>query len=374
MDRPGVPRKARTALTVPAVAILLLSCLPFQALEAQDLSYTTVTRAEFGGPMGMMMQMMPEAGKETRQTVHIKGSLMRTDEEDTSSIVDMAQGSYTFLQHPDRTYYTFTLADFQSQMSEAQERMAQENPSPSAAPVEEGSFEIKLSTDRTGRTRDFQGYGTEQVLMTMEVVPVTEEAREMAAAAGTTVFFTEMWISQDFPGAQAYREAQEGMAEEFMEAGGGMGTAMAQVMAGRPDLKEAMEENLKVMGEMQGVPVRTVVHMVMVPPGMTFDGEAVLAKADEPLSSGMGQAAAGAAGEAATDAVRGALSRRMGGLLGRRNQEEEEKPEEVAPEQTITLRTVTSISDIQTGSLPEDLFQPPAEYQERQPERMGGGD
>ena len=374
MDRPGVPRKARTALTVPAVAILLLSCLPFQALEAQDLSYTTVTRAEFGGPMGMMMQMMPEAGKETRQTVHIKGSLMRTDEEDTSSIVDMAQGSYTFLQHPDRTYYTFTLADFQSQMSEAQERMAQENPSPSAAPVEEGSFEIKLSTDRTGRTRDFQGYTAEQVLMTMEVVPVTEEAREMAAAAGTTVFFTEMWISQDFPGAQAYREAQEGMAEEFMEAGGGMGTAMAQVMAGRPDLKEAMEENLKVMGEMQGVPVRTVVHMVMVPPGMTFDGEAVLAKADEPLSSGMGQAAAGAAGEAATDAVRGALSRRMGGLLGRRNQEEEEKPEEVAPEQTITLRTVTSISDIQTGSLPEDLFQPPAEYQERQPERMGGGD
>lgn len=374
MDRPGVPRKARTALAVPAVAILLLTCLPFQALEAQDLSYTTVTRAEFGGPMGMMMQMMPEAGKETRQTVHIKGSLMRTDEEDTSSIVDMAQGSYTFLQHPDRTYYTFTLADFQSQMSEAQERMAQENPTPSAAPVEEGSFEIKLSTDRTGRTRDFQGYTAEQVLMTMEVVPVTEEAREMAAAAGTTVFFTEMWISQDFPGAQAYREAQEGMAEEFMEAGGGMGTAMAQVMAGRPDLKEAMEENLKVMGEMQGVPVRTVVHMVMVPPGMTFDGEAVLAKADEPLSSGMGQAAAGAAGEAATDAVRGALSRRMGGLLGRRNQEEEEKPEEVAPEQTITLRTVTSISDIQTGSLPEDLFQPPAEYQERQPEWMGGGD
>ena len=154
MDRPGVPRKARTALAVPAVAILLLTCFPFQALEAQDLSYTTVTRAEFGGPMGMMMQMMPEAGKETRQTVHIKGSLMRTDEEDTSSIVDMAQGSYTFLQHPDRTYYTFTLADFQSQMSEAQERMAQENPTPSAAPVEEGSFEIKLYTDRTGRTRE----------------------------------------------------------------------------------------------------------------------------------------------------------------------------------------------------------------------------
>ena len=64
----------------------------------------------------------------------------------------------------------------------------------------------------------------------------------------------------------------------------------------------------------------------------------------------------------------------MGGILGRRNREEEEPEAPAGPTtQTITMRSVSTIEEIETGSLSDDLFRPPPEYTERQPEWMRGG-
>ena len=78
--------------------------------------------------------------------------------------------------------------------------------------------------------------------------------------------------------------------------------------------------------------------------------------------------------DAAKEAAGGAMGRRLGGLFGRRNKEEE-KPEAPAgpTAQSITMRTISTIGEIETGSLPDDLFQPPPDYTERQPDWVKGG-
>jgi hypothetical protein len=362
----------RVTRGLAAMVLLTLTLTPGRALQAQDLSYTTVTKVEFGGAMGMMMQMVPDTQQDMSQTVYIKGNLMRTDDDDTSTITDMAEGRFTHLDHGSRTWYSVTLAQMQEQMEQAREQMAQSPEYPGAAmpPTEEGSFEIRMSTDRTGRKRDFDGYSAEQVLITMEMVPTSPEAVEAADTTGKMVLFTELWISNDFPGAEAYQAAQERMGEAFMEGGGaGMAGAMSQAMMGNPDMKKAMEQNREEMKNVEGVAVRTVTQFVSVPAGMEFDPDAVLTAEDQPLPTSEMPSVADAAKEAAG----GALGRRLGGLLGRRNQEREEPETPTGPTtQSITMRSISTIQEINTGSLPDDLFQPPPDYTERQPDWMKG--
>jgi len=363
---------ARRVSPLMALTALLALTLP-PAIQAQSLSYTTVGKVEFGGTMGMMMRMVPDAQADQRQTIHIKGTRMRMDNGDTSTITDMTDGRYTMLDHEAKTFYSVTAEDMQAQMEQAQEQMAAygEDPMAEAGPTEEGSYELKISTDRAGRARDFDGYSAEQVLMTMELVPKSPEAVEAAAMTGRTVFFTELWISTDFPGATEYREAQEKMGEAFLESGGGgMAELMSQALAGNPNMKDALETNWAEMKDMEGVPVRTVTHMVSVPAGMEFDPDAVLAAADQPLEAGEMPSAQ----DAAMEAAKGAMGRRLGGLLGRGKKEEKEPEAPTGPAvQTITMRSVSTIEEIRTDALPDDLFQPPANYTERRPEWMKGG-
>jgi hypothetical protein len=98
---------------------------------------------------------------------------------------------------------------------------------------------------------------------------------------------------------------------------------------------------------------------------MDFDADAVLAAEGQPLEAGDMPSGMDAAMEA---------MRRMGGMPGRRNREEAEPEAPAGPTtQTITMRSVSSIEEIKTEPLPDDLFQPPPEYTERQPDWMRGG-
>jgi hypothetical protein len=119
--------------------------------------------------------------------------------------------------------------------------------------------------------------------------------------------------------------------------------------------------------------VKTVVNFVMVPPEQSLDREQVLAMADQPLSAGMGEVMADAAKEEAADAARGALRGLSRGLLGRGDDEKEEEETAPALVQSILMRMTSSVEEIQTDPLSDDLFQPPAGYTEIAPPWQGMG-
>jgi hypothetical protein len=119
--------------------------------------------------------------------------------------------------------------------------------------------------------------------------------------------------------------------------------------------------------------VKTVSSFVLVPAGMELDWEAVLAAADEPLGSGMGELMGQAAGRGAEAAARDAMSRISGGILGRRGQQEEPGGQPTPGTQSIVMRITSSVEGVQTGPVADDLRRPPSGYEERVPEWMRGG-
>lgn len=310
---------------------------------AQGVTYVTVSKVEMAGAMGMVARMAPGALDETRVTTFMQGLFLRSDEGTaTSTIMDLAEGRYTFLDHEERTYHTLTLAEMMGQAQGAMGGVA-------GGGSESGSPELKV--ERTGRTQRFDGFTAEQVLLLMEPAE-GQGAGPGAESAVATAFLTEVWISRDFPGHEAFRRAQEAAATGTMGAGGGFAVDPAM-----------MEASMRVAEEMKGldgVPVRTVTSFVMVPPGAAFDKDAVLAAADQPLES---PSLAGMAAGGARDAARQAL----GGVMGRRRQQEQ--PQEAAgpATQSITMRVTQTVQDVRVGDVPAERFQVPAGYREAPP-------
>jgi len=290
-------------------------------------------------------------GDAVEQTTYMKGSLVRTDDGTTSSIMDWASGDIVQMDHTARTYTRFNFKEMASAMADAMGEAAGEaSMEPTAeTPEPEPQFEFKMSTDHTGRTETVGGYEADQVLLTIEIVPV-EGSQE--GPEGTMAVVSELWLSTDFPEYQRMKELQTEVAGQFSESlsdGGGAGLQGLQGID--PRMGEAWAKNLEAMQELEGSPLRTTMHFVMVPSDQELDREAVLAADEE----GLGSAAAGAAAEE----VSSALSR-----LGRFGRKQEE-PEEAAPAQMSLMRATTEITNVTTTSLDDALFLVPDGYTER---------
>ena len=369
-------RMLRT-INLSVLSLFMMGFLALETAQAQGVSYTTISRGEFGGSLGTIMSMVPGAQDESRETVHVQGSLMRTDSDETSTIVNAGEGRFILLQHEPKTFFSYTMEEMMAAMSA---RMGQVEADEAQMEAEEGaeeaqpSFEVKVSTERTGRTMDVGGYAADQFLMIVEMIPTDHETQETATESGRIVILTEMWMSRDVPGWEALQEAQAEMAEQAVGAAGmdAFAQGLQQAFASDPRMEQAFRENAEAMKEMEGMAVKTVTSFVSVAAGKEFDADQVLAMVDQPLSTGMGEVAAGAAKEGAKEAARGAVRGLTRGLFGRKKEEpKEEAPPE--PAQTIIMRTTSLVQDIRTGPLPDDLFQPPADYQETDPPWKGAG-
>jgi hypothetical protein len=363
-----------TSLTLCAVMTFgLAPTLETSAAAGQDLTYTTVTRAEFAGALGTLMRLVPGAQDPSREVVYMKGALMRIDEEKTSTIMDLAEGRFTHLDHEQKAFYTFSTAELQAEMAAAVEDLEREQPEDVPAGEDpEVTFDVRLSTERTGRRMSFDGYSAEQVLMVVEVVPRSTDPAAAQEEAGSMVLFNELWLSSDFPGLAAIQEAQAKAAQEMMEdIQAGVAGALQQAFASDPRMQEAFERSAQEMEELDGLAVRTISSFVLLAPGVELDRDVILASADQPLSSGAGDVMAGAAAAGAREAARGAVRGLTRGILGRRQEEPEPEQPEAGPAQTIVMRTTSVVEEVGTSALSPDLFKPPTDYTERKPDWAG---
>jgi hypothetical protein len=366
-------RVTRSLILCAVMTFGLAPTLETSDAAGQDLAYTTLTRAEFAGALGSLMRVVPGAQDPMRQTTYMKGPLMRTDEGETSTIMDLAEGRFTHLDHERKAFYTFTMAELQAEMAAAMEEIEQEQPEDVPAGDDpEVTFDVRLSTERTGRRMSFDGYSAEQVLMVVEVVPRPTDPGAAQEEAGSMVLFNELWLSSDFPGLAAIQEAQAKVAQETLEEiQAGIAGALQQAFASDPRMQEAFERSAQEMEELDGLAVRTISSFVLLAPGVELDRDVILASADQPLSSGAGDVMAGAAAAGAREAARGAMRGLTRGVLGRRQEEPAPEQPEAGPAQTIVMRTTSLVEEVGTAELSPDLFKPPADYTERKPDWEG---
>ncbi len=365
-------RRGFRLLTLGACAAILT--MP-DAVVAQEVQYTTKSKVEFGGALGRMMKIFGGSNTTTEVT-SIKGLKLRTDDADeTSTILDVANQQYTFVDHESKTFYRTSLAE----MMAAGERMAQamadsmeaaqarEDDDPEEPKVE---YEVHFSTDRTGRTKDFLGYTAEQAFLTLEITAKEvdraegdqDDEEEEYDRGGTLVVLTELWLSTAFPAWQATQEQQEAW-RQASEGYAPSTQGMQQAFAFDPRIKEGMERLAEEMQGLEGTTVRSVTHIVTVPYGMKLDRAIVLRDADRSLGDDMGDAA----GNAAKESAKGAIGGITGGLFGKKKKEEPKRPE---PKQATVVRVTSDITDVNRGPLADSLFTPPTEYTERTPEWM----
>lgn len=384
MDSLALLRRLRAPSSRPASsALALLAALALggpSAIEAQDIRYKQVTHTEFAGLMGSAMRMSGEdMGPDT--TVNwIKGLKRRVDQADgrASEILDLGSMEMTSWHHVDSTYYVMS---FQQFMQSADSALAETGVDMSDEEREQmNAFEPSLEVDRTGETRTINGWEAERVLMTVRLEASTagtsEEEMErdpMAAMMGQSgmVMLSELWISDDVPG---FREMQEALGDEAQDFATGSG-GMESLAAGYPQMAALTEQLQEEMEGLGGATVRSTVYTLMVPADAPLNRDSILEMSDEPLPQGpdlselMAQAMGNAGEDAAMDAISSALGG-LGGLLGGRDEDdEEEEPQAVVMGvggPTVLSRIVTEIIDVEEVSLSESDFLPPQGYRERE--------
>lgn len=378
----------RTCIT--AAALALLPVLPAPAL-GQDLTLEYQTRMEFGGAMGQMMRMMPGMGDlsaPSRTLTRISGLRLRTDDGESSSlIVDAEAGRFIQVDHEERTYIVMTPESMRQMAEETRARMEAAMDSiqatqPGARERDAGepemTVEARVETERTGRRESVAGLDAEEWYLTVSADFQVQEEGANPMFVGSTVAFSDLWLSSSVPGGEEQERIWRAFGEEMMEAWD-LDEGMTPVFAVNPQLQVMIEQNRQAMEEMQGTAVRTISLMVLVPPGATFDKERAVADLTGELSRSMGEVAGAAAGAAARDAAasaaRGALGRIGGGLLGRRNREEPPPAEEAppAPSQSTLLRNVEELVRVDRGAIDASVFGIPEGYREiTMAELMGG--
>jgi len=364
-----------------AAALILSSFLPSR-VQPQDLRYSMVTRSELGGAAGRILGVVPGGTEPVQETTFIKGNRIRKDDgSESSNIMDWDSGILTILDHQDRSYVQLSMEEMAQAAEEVVRSMEEEGGSSGlkdamvdgsregAEEVEDAhsdagggqtAVDITVSSDRTGVTRDFSGYSAEQVLVTLEILGEhTPGDYGEEEQSGGLAIITELWLSQDFP---EYRMMQEmnGEALDRMrerETGQGILGSLEALTTYDPRLEIAFEKNQETVDAMDGVALRTAVHVVTLPGRTPVDRNKVLADQDRSLSDDAAEAAA----SGAKDAARSAASR-IGGRLFGRGKKEEASPKPEEPQQSVILRIISEVSDVETLDLEPALFDPPPDY------------
>lgn len=344
--------KMAVALVVPAV----LSAAP---LSAQDVRYETVTKLEMPGAAGVAMRMAARLGggsSETVETTSIKGRKMRTDAENTSTIVDLDQQRFVWLDHDAKTYTTYTFDELLQKSQEAAAAAQRDAQQASGTDDARARLDFRFSVEPGNDRQRIAGYDADRFFLTMEAEGAyAPEGQAETQEAGMLVVLVDMLTSTDMPAFRAKSAFDDASAQQYAEAGAAMTQAMAAMFAEDPSMQVAFEQSVSEARKIEGMPVRTVTTFVSVAPGQRFDR----ARVTEPAAESRGPSVAEAAGRAAMG--------RLGGMLGGRNrQQAEPEPAEASQPTQATIFSVTSeIRNVSTDNLDASLFEIPAGYREQ---------
>jgi len=363
--------------SIPLLLATTLVLLPSSARgQMRGVHYTSTTTMEYAGTLGTMMGAFG-ASDPTESETWMQEGMMRNDDGTSSTVTNLLDGSYLVIDHEERTYFRSSFAemlDMANQMSADVAGDMGTNP-PAGAPASSGDpaseepqveADFSFDADRTGDRKAFGEWEAERVILTMNIEFTAEDEDGAMQEAGDMVMVTELWISEDFPTAEALMG--DALAEGDLAWVGAMGerdtSGMDQIMAANPQLGTALERMEEEMDGLDGTTLESTAYVVIVAPGQELDRDAVLAMTGQPISEGMGAVAGRAAGNAARDAAADAArsaAGRLGGLFGRKKEEPEE-PE--VPAQSIMTRITTTVTSIEAGPFAAEVFEVDPSYTE----------
>ncbi|HSJ24718.1 MAG TPA: hypothetical protein VK929_08635 [Longimicrobiales bacterium] len=343
------PRVALIAL----VTVILCAVTTFPA-EAQDVRYETVNRVEFPGAAGTFMRVAARLGgssTETVETTWISGQRMRTDDDHSSTILDLESGRVTFLDHRAKTYLEIPLDAGVEAVREATERAAADGRRPDGRDADaDVRIDFRLSVDRANQRQQIAGHDAERHFITMQaLVEATGADVPPGEQSGTLVVLTDIWTSQNNPVTAAMRGFAETAAiRDQAQAASTLMEVLTEAFAEDPRFRAGFQRAADESRQLDGFALRTTTRFVAVAADAEFDRALA-------LGEGQSQGVAGAAQQAGRAAL-GRLARRATGA-----------PEPAAaaadePTQGTFVTIVSEVRNISTAAVDPAVFQVPADY------------
>ena len=369
---------------LPIVLVLLSRA----GLWGQGLTVESVTDTRFEGflasAVGLVSRMSGTNLRNIPTTTYLQGHRLRVDSALSGSIFDLDAERVIQIDHKQKTYTSSTLAEMRETFERAQasakqaqaKKQAQKGPAPEE---KKGDIKVKYSVavDRPGQRERIAGYDTERVFVTITLDAEATPEGQSTEKVGSMVLLLDQWISSNAPQGPAftefYRLFSEKLGREFRSQVQGLQAAFSMY----PALADGMQAAAVEMQKISGIPLRSAMHAVLVPPNMAFDRQLALSGA-----------AASAAASAATPAepaepaeVSGKQKQKSGGFggfmkklgsvamqAGKQMGKSGQSGSSSAPPQQSTLVVMTDeVKSIATGPVAAAMFAPPADYREVRP-------
>jgi hypothetical protein len=373
-------------LTTRHALTLAMAALP-TPLFSQGLTIQSVNDIRFLGSLGTLVNMAARFGgggnmHDIPTTTYLSGHKMRTESENTATIIDADAGRFITIDNAKKTYSSMTFDEMAEIMRQAQEGAKQEQAKRANEPKSSSSsskstdkktdlnVKYKVETDRPGDREKIAGYNAERMFLTITMEGEAKEEGKQAEQVGSMVLLIDNWISKDAPQSQAMAEFQRAYAQKAGEAFKEQAKGLQAAFNVNPQLKGGLEAASKEMAKLQGTPLRSRVYVTLVPPNTPFDRKLAL-----------GDASAGEAAAKAEDA-KPKSGGGFGGLVGKlkaaaeeaNKQDKNDKNKSSEPPKQGTIMTMKNeVQTITTGPVSADLFGPPAGYREIKRPLSGGG-
>lgn len=213
-----------------------------------DLSYkheTKIVGGAMAGPMKMAMRMSKTARDAMNGVTSLKGNKMATQTGQMVTVYDLDTQTVTTVNHEKRQYSVITFAEMQQAMQRMSEKMSGKD-----------GADIKYSVDiRDGKkSQDVYGYPAK-----LTAVAIAIESTDKKGNSGAMEMVNDLWLSTSVAGSSELTAFQKRMGEAM-----GAGMQNMGVMAGmmrQKGFEQAMKEFQANAGNLQGVPVLTVMRM-----------------------------------------------------------------------------------------------------------------
>ena len=250
---------------------------------AAQVQYRSVTSIDFGGGLGALSRMVGQGMGNTLETVTVTSTHQRTDDEETSTVVDVEDERFIMLNHARKEYTEKTFAEMAEEAAEqveaAKESVAKERDRADEDVDVETDFAV--TTDRTGRKEAVNGSDAEQILLhiQLDVSGTDKETGETGEAAMHAI--VDLWMTDELAGYKTMQQFQRQMGEAFGASVTGASSAdfagMFAQMGQDPRLGSSLEKAAEEMGKMPGIPVRSAIYLVLAPADAEIDVEKAMA-------------------------------------------------------------------------------------------------
>ncbi len=229
-------------------------------------------------------------------------------------------------------------------------------------------MKYRVAVDRPGTRETIAGYEAERVFITITLDAEATAEGEKTEQVGSMVFLLDQWISKDAPQGPAYAEFYRLYAQKLGREFRSQVQGLQAAFASDARLKEGFEAAAKELQKVQGVPLRSSTHVVLVPVNQTLDRQLVLD----------GAAASAAAAAKSTETANPEKPKKsgFGGFLSAlktaaedagKKLESGNQNKNAPPKQSTMMVIVDEVKSISTGAVATSLFTPPADYREVKP-------